>query len=238
MKIALTGYGKMGKEVEKMAVARNHEIILTIDNPEEWEAKSTLLAQADVAIEFSTPDSAVKNMIKCFKQGIPIVCGTTGWNDKLDYVSEQCKLLNGTLLYGSNFSIGVNIFFEINKLLAKLMNNQHEYGVNIEEIHHVNKLDAPSGTAISLANDIISNLDRKSSWTNMEANNYNELEITSIRTDHVPGIHIVNYHSAADTIEIKHSANNRSGLALGALIAAEWIKGKKGVFTFHEILQL
>jgi len=232
MKIALLGYGKMGKVIERIALERNHEIVLRKTATTTFEG----LTQADVAIDFSIPDAAVENITACLTAGIPVVSGTTGWLKDYEAMVTLCQEKNGAFLYGSNFSLGVNLFFELNSYLAKMMHKFNDYRVSMEEIHHTQKLDAPSGTAISLANDIIS----QSNYTNwvLENGNPNEIEITAKRIENVPGTHSVFYESAVDTIEIKHTAHSREGFALGAVIASEWICGKKGIFTMKDVLGL
>jgi 4-hydroxy-tetrahydrodipicolinate reductase len=232
MKIALLGYGKMGKTIERIAVSRGHEIILRKDADNSFEG----LQNADVAIDFSLPEVAVCNISECLNTNIPIVCGTTGWLDKFQEMKKLCNEKNGSFIYASNFSLGVNIFFELNDYLSKIMSKFNDYKVSIEEIHHTEKLDAPSGTAISLANGIIANSDL-TNWT-LENPKENELPIDAIREENVPGTHSVFYNSEVDFIEIKHEAKSREGFALGAVIAAEYIYNKKGVFTMKEVLQL
>lgn len=236
MKIALIGYGKMGKEIEQIALSRGHQIVLKVDVTNATTYTLEELKNADAAIEFSIPESAVKNIYKCFDAGIPVVVGTTGWLDKLNEVKQKCNSLNQTLFYASNYSIGVNLFFKLNEYLAKLMNRYSDYNVSMEEIHHVHKLDAPSGTAISLANQIIENLDAKTKWVNESTNELNDLGIVSKRIDEVPGTHTVTYASAVDEISITHIAHNRKGFALGAVIAAEWVAGKKGIFGMNDLM--
>ena len=231
MKIAILGYGKMGKEIEKIAIDRNHSIKLVIDinNPQDFTIEN--LKNCDVAIDFSIPTSAYQNIITCFEAEIPIVSGTTGWLEKYNDITAQCKKLNGTFFYASNYSLGVNIFFSINKKLAEMMNKFSNYEVSMEEIHHTQKLDAPSGTAITLANDIIKIVDRKSSWKLKDDQiNPEILKIEAKRIENIPGTHIINYDSSVDYIEIKHAAKNRQGFALGAVLAAEFLFGKKGVY--------
>jgi len=228
----------MGKEIEQIALSRGHEIALKIDINNISSISNADLKKCDAAIEFSTPHSAISNMVKCFDAGIPVVVGTTGWYDKAGEVKNICNEKNGCLFYASNFSIGVNLFFKVNEHLARMMNNYPDYNVSMEEIHHVHKLDAPSGTAISLANQITSNLNRKNKWVNAKTNNAKELEIISKRENEVPGTHSVKYSSAIDDIEIKHTANNRKGFALGAVLAAEFVKGKKGVFGMNDLMSL
>jgi 4-hydroxy-tetrahydrodipicolinate reductase len=238
MRIALIGYGKMGKMIEEIAVERGHEIVLKIhiDNTEEFTADA--VSKADVAIEFTGPNSAYENVRKCLESGVPTVCGSTGWNAKLTDIKEYCLHNNGSFLHASNFSIGVNIFFEVNKLLARLMNAQPNYEVTLKEIHHTAKLDAPSGTAVTLAEQVLSNLTRKKLWVNSDTQKAEELSIISERIDPAPGTHYVKYSSDIDDIEIIHTAHNRKGFALGAVLAAEFIADKKGVFSMQEVLGL
>ncbi len=237
MKIALIGYGKIGREIEKILLERNHEVTLKIDIDNLQDFSLQNLRNADVAIDFSTPDSAFNNIIKCFEAGIPIVCGTTGWLDKYDEVIKTCRKQNGTFFYASNYSIGVNLFFKLNNYLAELMNKHNEYNVEIEEIHHVHKLDAPSGTAISLAEGIINKLDRKENWKLNESKEKNTLCIQAKRENEVPGIHKIKYDSDVDYIEIVHTAKSRKGFAYGAVLAAEFISDKKGVFSMEDIMK-
>ena len=232
MKIALLGYGKMGKVIEKIAFDRGHEIVLKKSGNSTYDG----LSNADVAIDFSVPESAVCNISECFDTNVPVVCGTTGWLDQYDKMVSLCKEKNGSFIYASNFSLGVNIFFELNEYLAKIMSKIDQYRVSLEEIHHTQKLDAPSGTAISLAKGIIEN----SKYKNWTLNNpeVDEIKIDAKRIENVPGTHSIFYDSNVDQIEIKHTAHNREGFALGAVIAAEWIKNKKGVFTMKDVLNL
>lgn len=238
MRLALFGYGKMGKEIEQVALQRGHEIALKIDVDNINAITKDDLKKCDAAIEFSTPATAISNMTKCFDAGIPVVVGTTGWYDRLEKVKKICEERNGCLFYASNFSIGVNIFFKVNEHLAKMMNKYSDYDVSMEEIHHIHKLDAPSGTAISLANQIIGNVNRKKKYVNTKTTKSGELEIISKRIDEVPGTHTVNYFSSIDDIEIKHTAHNRKGFALGAILAAEFVRGKKGVFGMNDLMHL
>jgi 4-hydroxy-tetrahydrodipicolinate reductase len=238
MKIALLGYGKMGREIEKIALERNHEIILKIDVDNQREATVENIKKADVAIDFSTPGSAFANILKCFDAGIPVVCGTTGWIDKIDEITELCRKENQTFFYASNFSLGVNLFFALNKYLATMMNNHQTYDVTIKEIHHIHKLDAPSGTAISLANDIITAVNHKKKWELAQAGDNSIIKITAERQDEVPGTHIIEWDSPVDRIEIVHEAKNRKGLAYGAILAAEFIRNKKGVFSMQDMIKL
>lgn len=232
MKIALLGYGKMGKEIEKIALQRGHEIVLRKTEENDYSG----LEHAAVAIDFSIPTAATENISTCFNHNIPVVSGTTGWLEHYNDMTALCQEKNGAFLYGSNFSVGVNLFFELNSYLAKLMANIKEYNVSMEEIHHTQKLDAPSGTAISLAQGIIAETDYKQ-WT-MDNANDNEIYIDAKRIEDVPGTHSVFYKSTVDEIEIKHTAFSRQGFALGAVIAAEWILGKKGIFTMKDVLNL
>lgn len=238
MKIALIGYGKMGKAIEEIAVSKGHQIILKINDENLSELNASNLQKCDVAIEFTSPESAVDNMRICIDADVPVVCGSTGWFEKENEIIQYCKDKKGTLLYSSNFSIGVNIFFEINKRLAQLMSNQKEYAVAIEEIHHTQKKDAPSGTAISIAQQIISERSDKNSWTLNPAPTENEINITSKRVDPAPGTHHVRYSSEIDDIEIIHTAHSRKGFATGALVAAEFILGKKGIFNMADVLKI
>lgn len=238
MKIALVGYGKMGKAIETLATQKRHEIILKISSQNTAELTSANLQKADVVIEFTNPHSAVFNMKKCLDAGVPVVCGSTGWLQHWDEVKRYCNEKNGALLYASNFSIGVNLFFELNTYLAKLMDAYPEYNVMMEEIHHTQKKDAPSGTAITLAEQIIQNIQRKNNWINEQSNNEEVLSIISKRIDPAPGTHSVKYTSAIDDIEITHTAHSREGFARGAVLAAEFLKDKKGIFTMKDVLHL
>ena len=232
MKIALLGYGKMGQVIERIAIERGHEIILKKDENNTFEG----LSNADVAIDFSIPTAAVTNISSCFNSNVPVISGTTGWLEHYDEMVELCKTTKGAFISSSNFSLGVNIFFEINEYLAKIMSKFDSYSVAIEEIHHTQKLDAPSGTAISLAKGVIAN----SSYTNwtLETPDSDQIHIEAKRIGAIPGTHTVNYNSAVDAIEIKHTAHNRDGFALGAVIAAEWLIGKQGVYTMKDVLEL
>jgi 4-hydroxy-tetrahydrodipicolinate reductase len=229
MKIALLGYGKMGKVIEQIALERGHTIVLKKRSSDGYEG----LENADVAIDFSVPTSAVNHISECLNNNIPIISGTTGWLEDYDKMVDLCNQKNGSFIYGSNFSLGVNIFFELNKQLAKMMRNLKQYNVSMEEVHHTQKLDAPSGTAISLANDIIKNSDYVN-WSLTKEDN--SLYIDAKRIENVPGTHSVFYDSKVDQIEIKHTAHSREGFALGSIIAAEWIKDKKGVYTMKDVL--
>jgi 4-hydroxy-tetrahydrodipicolinate reductase len=235
MNIAIIGYGKMGKTIEVLAKQQNHHILLTIDAANGDDLKSDLFSSADVAIEFTQPNQAFENIKACFDAGVPVVCGTTGWYDKLDDLTALCAEKNGALLHATNFSIGVNLFFMLNRLLAKQMNHYPSYKASIQETHHTAKLDAPSGTAITLAEDLLNYHKGYQGWTNEKSNENHLLPIFSIRENPAPGKHEVIYSSDIDEIKISHEAFNRDGFALGALYAANWLKDKKGVFHFPEV---
>ena len=236
MNIALLGYGKMGKAIEEIALQKEHNIVLKIHDQNLDQLTKQNLQKADVAIEFTSPQSAVDNIVLCFECGIPVVCGTTGWLSQLNLVQQKCKEHDGTFLYASNFSIGVNIFFELNKKLAELMKQQLNYNVSMEEVHHTEKKDAPSGTAITLAEEIIKNSQQKNKWINKYSDTSNELSIISKRIDPAAGTHSVKYSSDVDDIEIIHTAHNRKGFAAGAVLAAEFIFNKKGIFSMKDVL--
>ncbi|MFO7656758.1 MAG: 4-hydroxy-tetrahydrodipicolinate reductase [Bacteroidales bacterium] len=238
MKIALLGYGKMGKEIEKIALERGHQIALIVDinNPQDLTVEN--LKKADVAIDFTIPAIALNNVMVCFDAGVPVVSGTTGWLDKYAEVVKVCKEKKQAFFYASNYSLGVNIFFHINQILAQVMNRFDNYNVVMEEIHHTQKLDAPSGTAITLANDIIRAIDRKTKWEPDHESTPQSLMIKAVREGEVPGTHCISYDSEIDTIDIKHTAKNRKGFALGAVLAAEFIPGKTGVFGMNDLLEL
>jgi len=235
MKIALIGYGKMGHEIERIALARGHEIVQTIDVNNLTDMDSERFRSADVVIEFTRPDSALANYRKCFSHHLPIVSGTTGWLEHLPEIKEACAS-GETFFYASNFSLGVNLFFALNARLAEMMNGFPEYDVCMKEIHHTQKMDAPSGTAISLAEDILERLDRKTTWAKETANERSELAIRSERLGEVPGFHEVTYQSEIDSITISHDAKNRSGFALGAVLAAEYTVGNKGFLGMKDML--
>ncbi len=244
MKIALLGYGKMGKIIEKIAIDRQHEIVLKIDQDNTHELTAENLQKADVAIEFSTPHTALANITHCLNAGVPVVVGTTGWHESLPAIKQRCEQEGLAFIYGTNFSVGVNIFFHLNKQLAKIMNGYGYYDVQVEEIHHTQKLDSPSGTAITIAEGIIDNLDAKKQWVNvltaegLEATDTakaDEVLIESYRIDSVPGTHTVIYDSEIDSIEFKHTAHNRNGFALGAVMAAEWIQNKEGFYSVEDM---
>ncbi|MBO0329390.1 4-hydroxy-tetrahydrodipicolinate reductase [[Muricauda] lutisoli] len=232
MKIGLFGYGKMGKMIEQIARDRGHSIVAKIDDPSQDVDYSSM----DVAIDFSTPEAAFDNITNCFKNNVPVISGTTGWLDKFEKAIKICDEHKSAFIYASNFSLGVNIFFELNEQLAKMMAELEQYKVSMEEIHHTQKLDAPSGTAITLAEGIIENTSYKD-WKLNESGD-KTISIKSIREGMVPGTHSISYKSPVDTIEIKHEAHNREGFALGAVIASEWIQGKTGVFSMKDVLNL
>lgn len=232
MKIALLGYGRMGKAIEKIAIERGHEIVIRKD----VEPVDIDLSVADAAIDFSHPSAAFDNIKECIDSKVPVVSGTTGWLDRFDEITAYCKDQDGAFIYASNYSIGVNLFFNLNAYLAKMMEQIKGYDVTMEEIHHIHKLDAPSGTAITLAHDIIENSE-KQKW-NIESPESDDLFINVKREGEVPGTHQVSYSSAIDSIEIKHTAFNRTGFALGAVVAAEWLQHKKGIFNMKDVLGL
>ena len=240
MKIALIGYGKMGKAIEQICLEREHEIVTIIETSNDSLEK---IREADVAIEFTMPESAVKNINTCFDYNVPVVVGTTGWYESYDEVVEKSKEKDGCLFTATNYSLGVNVFFKLNEYLAKLMNNFSDYSIKMDELHHTQKLDAPSGTAITLAHGIIDEVYRKDKWLSIEEGNKQlpdafELPIHSFREDNVPGTHSIHYNSPIDSIEIKHTAHSRKGFALGAVLAAEFIKGKKGILGMNDMLKL
>lgn len=233
MNIALLGYGRMGKTIEQIAIKRGHDIVLTVDkNDTDYD-----ITKADVAIDFSIPDVAFSNISNCINNNVPVISGTTGWLKKYNDAVSLCKERDGAFIYASNYSLGVNMFFELNKTLAKMMSTLKQYNVTMEEIHHTQKLDAPSGTAITLAEGIIENHDGFDRWK-LDEDGANTISITAKRIENVPGTHTVNYNSEVDTISIEHVAHNRQGFALGAVIAAEWIIGKTGIFTMNDVLNI
>lgn len=236
MKIALIGYGKMGHAIEEIAKERGHEIVSIIDINNRDDFESAAFRSADVAIEFTAPSEAMNNYYRCFAAGIPVVAGTTGWLDRLPEVKEYCER-GETFFYASNYSLGVNIFFELNRRLAKIMNDFSTYDVRMEEVHHIHKLDAPSGTAISLLDDLIGNIDRKTAWVLDQQPAENEIAVRAVREGEVPGIHTVIYESEVDSIRITHDSKSRKGFALGAVIAAEFTCGKKGFLTMQDMLK-
>ncbi|PSL46748.1 dihydrodipicolinate reductase [Chitinophaga niastensis] len=236
MKIALIGYGKMGQAIDAIATAKGHEIVLRANSKHPLAKEH--LEQADVAIEFTTPETAYHNVLKCFEANVPVVCGTTGWLDKLPEIKAICAEKQQAFLHATNFSIGVNIFFEVNKKLAALMASQSQYDVWMEEIHHTHKKDAPSGTALTLAEQVLASVTRKTGWANEESKQPETLSIISKRIDPAPGTHTITYTSGIDDITITHTAHSREGFAAGAVVAAEWLKGKTGVFTMRDVLNL
>ena len=238
MKIALIGYGKMGHAIEQIASDKGHEIALRIgiENLEDFTLEN--VAKADVAIEFTSPHSAAENIKKCIEAGVAVVCGSTGWLQQLEEIKKNVTEKNGAFLYASNFSIGVNLFFELNNFLAKLMSKHENYHVMLEETHHTQKRDAPSGTAITLAEQVMANIKTKKHWVNHISDNETELEIISERIDPAPGTHKIKYSSSIDDIEITHTAHNRQGFASGAILAAEFICDKKGIFSMKDVLNL
>lgn len=236
MNIALIGYGKMGKAIEEIAVSRGHAIVLKVSLENMEDNTTQKIRQADVAIEFTGPESAYENIIRCLDAGVPVVSGSTGWLARLAEVRQHCTQKNGTFLYASNFSVGVNIFFEINKRLAGLMAGHPEYEPRITEIHHTQKRDAPSGTAITLAEQLLEKIHRKKEWVNHISDNLDELEILSERVDPAPGIHTIAYDSDIDTITITHTAHNRRGFATGAVLAAEFVASRKGIYQMSDVL--
>lgn len=238
MKLALIGYGKMGKAIHEIALQRGHEVVLIIDLENKDDLTPQAIQQADVVIEFTAPHTAFSNVSWCLQQGIPVVCGSTGWLQQLEEAKAMARQHNTGLIVASNFSVGVNIFFEVNKRLAQLMSHHAEYDIQLTEIHHTQKKDAPSGTAITLAEQILDAVPRKNSWVNHAATTESELSILSERIDPAPGTHVVKYSSAIDDIEITHTAHNRTGFALGAVLAAEFLKNKTGFFGMKEVLNL
>ena len=238
MNIALIGYGKMGHAIEEVAKERGHKIVLKIDETNLADFNKNNITKADVAIEFTSPHSVVSNLKKLADFGIPVVCGSTGWTKEQENINTFFREMNGAFIYASNFSVGVNIFFEINKKLASLMAPHKDYEVILEETHHTQKKDAPSGTAISLAEQVLEEVKRKKQWVNELSDNPEDLEIISQRVDPAPGTHSVKYSSAIDDIEIIHTAHNRKGFALGAVLAAEFLKGKQGIYSMKDVLNL
>ena len=234
MQLALFGYGKMGRMLQKMGNSRGHTIGTIIDNLE--DAATIDFSAIDVAIDFSTPEAAFSNISRCLEMQIPVISGTTGWLDQFETVTELCKTTKGAFLYASNFSLGVNIFFELNRQLAKMMHALTDYQISLEEIHHTQKLDAPSGTAITLAEGILEH-SRYTGWS-LEEHSEDKIPISSVRKGDIPGTHTINYSSPVDNLCIRHTAHNREGFALGALIAAEWIVGKTGVFSMKDVLNI
>lgn len=238
MKIALIGYGKMGHAIEEIALQRGHEIVLKVGIENIQDNTIENIKKADVAIEFTGPEVAFENVTRCLDAGVPVVSGSTGWLQRFEEAKTHCTKNNGALLYASNFSVGVNIFFAINKRLAELMAPHKEYDVKLTEVHHTQKKDAPSGTAITLAEGILESIEQKKKWVNEPAANKEELEIISERIDPAPGTHWITYSSEIDDIEIKHTAHNRKGFATGAVLAAEFLANKKGIYGMKDVLGL
>ncbi len=238
MNIAIIGYGKMGREIEIAARDKGHEIILKVDKDNLQELKSENFRRADVAIEFTTPETAVENITACFNAGVPVVSGTTGWIGRLSEIEQLCLEKKQTFFYASNFSIGVNVMFHLNRWLAGVMNKFPGYEIELSEVHHIHKKDAPSGTAITLAEDIVKIVDRKTKWKGDQTESLDTLSVISERTGEVPGTHIITYKSSFDILEISHRALNRSVFASGAVVASEFIYGKKGLFTMNDLLEI
>jgi 4-hydroxy-tetrahydrodipicolinate reductase len=238
MKIAIIGYGKMGKEIEQVALDREHEVLLKLDVDNINNVKKQDLKNIDVAIEFSNPESAFSNINLCFDHNVPVVSGTTGWLDQFDQVVKRCKAENKTFFYASNYSIGVNLFFKLNSYLAKMMNKFNDYDVHVEETHHTQKLDAPSGTAITLSEELLNQIDRKKKWEKEVANSSDSIAVKSFREGKVPGNHKIIFESSFDELKIEHNAKSRKGFALGAVLAAEHIAGKSGYFTMNDMLKI
>jgi 4-hydroxy-tetrahydrodipicolinate reductase len=238
MKIIISGYGKMGKEIEKMALSRGHEVLARLDSPGDWQKQKQMISRADMIIDFSMPDEVVGNIRRCFDLHLPIVVGTTGWNDYRDIVKKWCDDEHQAIFAASNFSIGVNILYSLAGKLSALLNGFDDYEIRLEEVHHIHKIDAPSGTAINLANIILDKVDRKKSWVNRRQKSPEELEIKSVREDEIPGIHTITCESDHDYIVLKHTAKNRQGLASGAMLAAEWLSGKQGFFEMKDLINL
>ncbi len=238
MKAALIGYGKMGREIEKILLQRGHSVpvIIDINNLDDFNQEN--LSSVDVAIEFTAPDTAFNNIVKCLNFGTPVVCGTTAWLDRFQEVTKLCKEKNGAFFYASNYSIGVNIFFAVNKFLAKIMNGYPSYDVTVEEVHHTQKKDTPSGTAVTIAEDILANIERKNKWVKETSTDPETLEVIGIRRSIVPGTHTVTWENEADRITIEHLAKGRQGFALGAVVAAEFLCGKTGVYSMNDLLKL
>ena len=235
MKAAIIGYGKMGHEIEQVLLRRGHTIGFIIDENNRSELTPSALRDIDVAIEFTTPDTAYDNILACIESGTAVVSGTTGWTQRLTELQQRCREVGGTMIYSSNYSLGVNVAFRVNRYLAELMNRFDSYDVRIEEIHHIHKKDAPSGTAITLADDILARMERKSSWADAAKAGASDIAITSVREGEVPGTHTVTYESDDDVLELRHTLKSRRALAVGAVVAAEFICGKKGVFTIDDL---
>jgi 4-hydroxy-tetrahydrodipicolinate reductase len=238
VKIIISGYGKMGREIEKTALARGHEVLAKLDTSDDWIIMTRSVSQADMIIDFSTPDSVLANIRRSFDLHLPVVVGTTGWHENADVVRNWCEVEKQAIFTASNFSIGVNILYSLAGQLASILNRFDDYNITLEEIHHIHKLDSPSGTAINLANIILKELERKKLWINRRQENPEELEILSVREDEIPGIHVIHCESHADRLILKHEAKGRQGFAVGALLAAEWLTGKQGYFEMKDLLHL
>jgi 4-hydroxy-tetrahydrodipicolinate reductase len=237
VKIIISGYGKMGKEIEKTALARGHQVLAKLDTPDDWSVQQDLIRQADMVIDFSTPDSALTNIRSCFDLNLPLVIGTTGWHESAGIVKKWCSDERQAIFFASNYSIGVNILYNLTEHISKIMNHLDDYEVCLEEIHHIHKLDAPSGTAINLAEIILENIGRKKLWVNHPQTSKEELQILSVREGEITGIHKITYESESDKLTLKHIAKGRKGFAVGALLAAEWLAGKKGFFGMNDLLR-
>jgi 4-hydroxy-tetrahydrodipicolinate reductase len=238
MKIGLIGYGKMGKAIEEIASRKGHEIVLKITDQNLQEFTPENIRKTEVCIEFTAPEIAFENVKKCLEAGVAVVCGSTGWLDKLELAKEICLAHKTAFLYASNFSIGVNLFFKINEYVASMMHKQNAYQISMEEIHHTEKKDSPSGTAVTLAEGILKHYNQKTRWVNEPSSKENELEIISKRIDPAPGTHTIQYHSDIDNITLTHTAHSRRGFASGALQAAEFLYNKKGIYTMNDVLEL
>jgi 4-hydroxy-tetrahydrodipicolinate reductase len=238
VRIIISGYGKMGREIEKAALARGHQVLAKLDTPGDWSAQKSLVSRADMAIDFSTPDSALNNIRCCFDLNLPVVVGTTGWNKNENLVRKWCIDENQSIFVASNFSIGVNVLNSLTEKLSRMMDRFEDYEISLEEIHHIHKLDAPSGTAIRLAEIILGGVRRKEYWVNRRQTGPEELEIISGREDEIPGIHTIMCESESDRLILKHEAKGRQGFAIGAMLAAEWLRGKKGFFEMKDLLHL
>lgn len=237
MNIALIGYGRMGKEIEQIALERNHKISLIIDKTNQESLNQTQLESVDVCIEFSTPETVLSNILRCFEAKKPVVSGTTGWLNQLNLITEKCRKQENGFFYASNFSLGVNIFFKLNRFLSKIMNDFDEYNLSLSETHHIKKIDAPSGTAITLLEDQLENIRRYKSWTLGKQKNKDEISVSAHRIPEIPGIHEIKFESSTDLIELKHEAKSRKGFALGAVLAAEFMQNKKGYYTMDDLLK-
>jgi 4-hydroxy-tetrahydrodipicolinate reductase len=238
MKIIISGYGKMGKEIEKAALSRGHAILAKLDTPDDWSQQSRLISQADIIIDFSTPAAVVTNIRRCFDLHLPVVTGTTGWDKDTDTVKKWCADEHQALFFASNYSLGIYMMNSLTGHLSRLIDRLEDYEISIEEIHHIHKLDSPSGTAIRLAETILGNVKRKKNWVNRRRESTEELEIMSVREDEIPGVHTVCCESGSDKLVVRHEAKGRQGFATGAVMAAEWLKGRKGFFGMKDMLDL